>query len=69
MDNSPAWDEPLANVPPVEWYYQRRDLTLVESDQRPTHEQYDRYLYLVDFLQVLRLRQRDDLPGLSVQGS
>jgi len=49
MDNSPAWDEPLMNVPPVDYHYERRDLHLVESEQRPTHEQYDRYLYLVDF--------------------
>lgn len=49
MDNSPAWDEALMNVPPVDYHYQRRDLHLVESEQRPTHEQYDRYLYLVDF--------------------
>ncbi|MFW2405870.1 MAG: MGH1-like glycoside hydrolase domain-containing protein, partial [Gammaproteobacteria bacterium] len=49
MDNSPAWDEALMNVPPVDYHYERRDLHLVESEQRPTHEQYDRYLYLVDF--------------------
>lgn len=49
MDNSPAWDEPLANVPTVDWSYQRRDLSHVDSDQRPKKPQYDRYLYLVDF--------------------
>lgn len=49
MDNSPSWDAPLANVPPVEWSYERRDLSLVDADQRPDKEQYDRYLYLVDF--------------------
>ena len=49
MDNSPAWDVPLANVPPVSWSYERRDLTEVESDQRPKKEEYDRYLFLVDF--------------------
>lgn len=49
MDNSPAWDEPLARVPEVEWSYQRRDLGHVDQDQRPKKPEYDRYLYLVDF--------------------
>lgn len=49
MDNSPAWDTPLAAVPEVEWSYQRRDLGHVDSDQRPHKPEYDRYLYLVDF--------------------
>ena len=49
MDNSPAWDEPLRNVPTVDWSYQRRDLTHVDSDQRPKKPEYDRYLFLVDF--------------------
>lgn len=49
MDNSPAWDEPLARVPEVDWTYERRDLGHVDSDQRPHKPEYDRYLYLVDF--------------------
>jgi len=49
MDNSPAWDDPLARVPEVDWTYQRRDLGHVDSEQRPHKPQYDRYLYLVDF--------------------
>ncbi len=49
MDNSPAWDKPLARVPEVEWTYERRDLGHVDSDQRPHKPEYDRYLYLVDF--------------------
>lgn len=49
MDNSPAWDDPLARVPEVDWTYQRRDLGHVDSDQRPHKPEYDRYLYLVDF--------------------
>ena len=49
MDNSPAWDDPLARVPEVDWSYQRRDLGHVDSEQRPHKPQYDRYLYLVDF--------------------
>ena len=49
MDNSPAWDAPLANVPSVDWSYKRRDLSHVEPDQRPKKDEYDRYLFLVDF--------------------
>lgn len=49
MDNSPAWDIPLANVPAIDWPYERRDLSLIDSDQRPKKKEYDRYLYLVDF--------------------
>ncbi|GAB3481881.1 amylo-alpha-1,6-glucosidase [Marinomonas epiphytica] len=49
MDNSPAWDDVLARVPQATRAYQRRDLNHVDSDQRPLKEQYDRYVYLVDF--------------------
>jgi len=49
MDNSPAWDKPLAVVPEVDWAYQRRDLGHVDAEQRPHKPEYDRYLYLVDF--------------------
>ncbi len=49
MDNSPAWDEPLARVPEVEWTYKRRDLGHVDQKERPLKPEYDRYLYLVDF--------------------
>ena len=50
MDNSPAWDEPLARVPRVEWEYQRRDLCHVDQEQRPSRPEYDRYLYLIEDL-------------------
>lgn len=49
MDNSPAWDESLAAVPPVDYSYKRKDLDHVDSDERPHAAQYDRYIYLVDF--------------------
>lgn len=49
MDNSPAWDKALDRVPQVTRGYHRRDLEHVNGDQRPLQEQYDRYLYLVDF--------------------
>lgn len=49
MDNSPAWDKSLAAVPPIDWSYQRKDLELVDVEERPHQAEYDRYLYLVDF--------------------
>lgn len=52
MDNSPAWDKSLAAVPPVTWQYKRKDLEHVDSDERPHANEYDRYLYLVDFFKT-----------------
>ena len=49
MDNSPAWDVPLARVPtdtvtPV----RRRDTMLVDAAMRPRGEEYQRFIHLVD---------------------
>lgn len=49
MDNSPAWDDALDDVPVVDWEYTRLDTDHIDGDQRPHKSQYDRYLYLVDF--------------------
>ncbi|MBA2446505.1 MAG: glycogen debranching protein, partial [Chloroflexi bacterium] len=55
-DNSPRWDVPLSNVvvglvPP----YTRRDLGHVTDPwQRPTHAEYDRYLWLLESLKAAR---------------
>jgi alpha,alpha-trehalase len=48
MDNSPAWDGPLARVPvdPLP-AYERRDTGHVDASQRPHRAEYDRYLTLV----------------------
>lgn len=50
-DNSPTWDEPLerinfskVKVPP----FTRKDLNTSHADHRPTHLDYDRYIYLID---------------------
>ncbi len=49
-DNSPLWDESLnrivvaeGDLPP----YQRRDTNIANPEERPTKEQYDRYVYLL----------------------
>ena len=49
-DNSPLWDESMDriiidhnNLPS----YERRDTSIAPSDERPTSDQYDRYVYLL----------------------
>ena len=49
-DNSPLWDEALARIAPPQDEipeYQRVDTEVVDSSQRPTNAEYDRYAYLV----------------------
>jgi hypothetical protein len=49
MDNSPAWDEPLTAVPAdlaVFETHTRRDLDHAGEHERPTHEDYSRYIRL-----------------------
>lgn len=53
MDNSPAWDAPLAAVPATTREYQRRDTQLIDAAQRPHKAEYDRFLYLVDLFKQL----------------
>jgi hypothetical protein len=50
-DNSPLWDEVLDNIDVSEARdvsSLRRDLKTVDAAQRPTNENYKRYIYLVD---------------------
>lgn len=47
-DNSIDWDEPFARVPTEGVApYRRRDTQHVDAAERPTQEQYDRYMWLV----------------------
>ena len=49
LDNSPSWDAPLARVPvdrSLLRRYQRRDLQHTGSDERPTDDDYARYIRL-----------------------
>lgn len=49
-DNSPDWDEALANVDPAGVApYVRRDLDHVDPSMRPTQADYDRYIRLVEW--------------------
>src|SRR6266542_4945772 len=47
-DNSPLWDDALSRIELDEVpSYKRVDIELVDSSQRPTNAEYDRYAYLV----------------------
>jgi len=49
-DNSPLWDDALARIEPAQEEipeYRRVDTEVVDSSQRPTNAEYDRYAYLV----------------------
>ncbi len=61
-DNSPAWDEALARIEvdrstlPA---YERKDLTVVSGEQRPTRADYDRYVFLIELFKGLAYRERE----------
>ena len=47
-DNAPDWDGAMAAIDPVGvGEYRRRDTSHVDSEMRPTREDYDRYVWLV----------------------
>ncbi len=47
-DNAPDWDEAMAAIDPVGvGEYTRRDTSHVDASMRPTKEEYDRYIWLV----------------------
>ena len=50
-DNSPLWDESMNKIEIPDGAipsYQRRDTALANTDERPTQNQYDRYVYLLE---------------------
>jgi hypothetical protein len=49
-DNSPAWDDPLSAVPPAGRRYERKDTGQIDSSQRPSQHDYDRFVFLMDFV-------------------
>src|SRR5262249_26085608 len=55
-DHLPRWDVAYANVVPgVQPEYQREDNTIVtDPTQRPTDTEYDRYLWLLEEMKVVR---------------
>ncbi|MGH8825376.1 MAG: amylo-alpha-1,6-glucosidase [Jiangellaceae bacterium] len=56
MDNSPLWDDALARIvltPDDLPSYERVDLELAHIEERPTGDEYDRYVYLVALFREL----------------
>lgn len=48
-DNAPCWDDAMARINPEGvGEYQRRDTQFVNASMRPTKDDYDRYLWLVN---------------------
>jgi Trehalase len=51
MDNAPTWDAPLNRVPAIDALpLARRDLESVAASQRPSNEEYRRYMAIVETL-------------------
>lgn len=54
-DNSPRFDEPLANLKPVNVpEFKRRDKKHVSPDERPVEDHYVRFMYLIGFYRDLK---------------
>lgn len=50
-DNSPIWDEPFSHIQIEQESipdYRRRDTSIANAEERPTKEQYDKYVYLLE---------------------
>jgi hypothetical protein len=59
MDNSPRFDRPYSRVEPGELApYERADLKHADASERPSQQEYDRYLWLVQ--QMAEVRFDDD---------
>jgi hypothetical protein len=53
MDNSPSWDEPLSVVPSATHeHLARRDVATVAANERPSQDEYQRYLGIVEALRA-----------------
>lgn len=54
LDNSPRWDFAVRAGHRPSRAYTRMDTTVVGTDQRPTGEDYDLYMYLVEWITAVR---------------
>lgn len=60
QDNSPIWDEALEQIDLDSVQlpdYERKDLLHVDDSERPTKEDYDHYIYLVDFFRKRKYKE------------
>lgn len=65
-DNSPIWDDSLDRISITEGsipHYERKDTSHADASQRPSKEQYDRYVYLLE----LGKRHQYDGPGIAAE--
>lgn len=62
LDNSPTWDQPLKTIKIEKEKlpkYKRKDLKKgIPQNQRPTDEDYDRYVFLVDLFRKQRYNEK-----------
>lgn len=47
-DNSPVWDGILEKMTSPKYTFQRRDTNHVDASQRPTNEEYNHYLHIIE---------------------
>ncbi len=47
-DNSPVWDGILQKMVSPKYTFERRDTTHVDASQRPTNEEYNHYLHIIE---------------------
>jgi hypothetical protein len=47
-DNSPVWDGILQRMNPPQYTFERKDTTHVDASQRPTNEEYNKYVHIIE---------------------
>ena len=58
-DNSPVWDEVWKTFEAPNYTLPRRDIQHVNADQRPTHRDYEYYIYLIEVFKSVSYRDED----------
>lgn len=53
-DNSPVWDEVWKTFEAPHYELPRRDIQHVNADQRPTHRDYEYYIYLIEIFKSVQ---------------
>lgn len=53
-DNSPVWDEVWKTFDAPHYELPRRDIQHVNAEQRPTHRDYEYYIYLIEIFKSLK---------------
>jgi neutral trehalase len=53
-DNSPVWDEIWKTFDAPNYELPRRDIQHINADQRPTHRDYEYYIYLIEIFKKLK---------------